>query len=143
VPEGAKPGDVPVADIEVSYNGAGGVPRISERTKVSLRLTNEPKEEASLNKEVMGDISIQLANEVHEQAVQLRDSGQIDAAKKLLQGYAQQLDAQAANLSIAGAAPMAEQFRSDADKLDSETDWNRTRKAMKAYEYRNKTQQSY
>jgi Ca-activated chloride channel homolog len=89
VPESAKPGDTPVADIEVSYDGSNSAQRIIDRTKVSARLTDQPKDEqASLNKTVMGDISVQLANEVHEQAVRLRDSGQIDAAKKLLQGYA-------------------------------------------------------
>lgn len=73
----------------------------------------------------------------------MRDKGRIDDAKKLLNGYAKQLDQQAQSLGIAPAAPIAEQFRADAQKLDSQADWNRNRKAMKASEHKTKTQQSY
>lgn len=143
VPEGAKAGDLSVADVEVTYTGVGGGSRATEKAHVSARITDRAEDEqASLNKDVMGDISTQLANEVHEKAVQLRDKGDVDAAKQLLEGYASDLDSQAAT-GIAPAAPMAQQFRNDAESLASDQNWNRTRKAMKAYEYKNSTQQSY
>ena len=145
VPAGVKAGDLTVADVEVTYAGAGtGNSRGSEKAHVTARITDKPSEEqASLNKAVMGDISTQLANEVHEQAVIMRDAGKIDEAKTLLGGYAEELDKQAASSGIAAAAPIAQQFRDDAKKLESDGEWNRTRKAMKAYEHKNKVQQAY
>ena len=144
MPEGATPGGLSVADVELSYSAMGDTKRLSDTSHVSVRITGKAEDEqASLNKDVMGEITTQLANEVHEEAVQLRDKGQIGEAKKLLEGYAVQLDEQSASSGIAPAAPLARQFRDDASKLENEGEWNRTRKAMKAYEYKNKTQQSY
>ena len=143
-PAGAEVGDLSVADVELSYSAIGESNRITDRSHVSVRMTAKSEDEqASLNKPVMGDITTQLANEVHEQAVQLRDQGKVDDAKKLLNGYAASLDAQAAIPGFAAAAPIAKQFRSDADKLDNEADWNKNRKAMKADEFKAKTMQSY
>ena len=144
VPQGATAGDLSVADVELSYSAQGETRRVTDTSRVSVRITPKADEElASLNKAVMGDITTQLANEVHEEAVTMRDKGRIDDAKKLLNGYAKQLDQQAQSLGIAPAAPIAEQFRADAQKLDSQADWNRNRKAMKASEHKTKTQQSY
>lgn len=144
VPASVATGDVSVADIELSYRGMGGQSRESVRTKVTARITEKAAEEqASLNKEAMGDISTQLANEVHEEAIQLRDEGKVEDAKKLLNGYAASLESFGASSGVAAAAPIAKQFREDAEMLDSDADWNRTRKSMRAYEHKNKVQQSY
>ena len=122
----------------------GETQRITDRSQVSVRITPKAEDEqASLNKAVMGDITTQLANEVHEEAVQLRDKGKVEDAKKLLNGYAQELDQQAASSGVAAAAPIAEQFRADAGKLDDEANWNKNRKVMKATEHKTKTMQSY
>ncbi len=144
VPPGASAGDLSVADVELSYSAMGETKRITDHSQVSVRITPKIEDEqASLNKAVMGDITTQLANEVHEQAVELRDKGQVEDAKKLLNGYATQLDQQAASSGVAAAAPIAKQFRADAGKLDDEADWNKNRKAMKASEHKTKTMQSY
>ncbi len=144
VPRGASAGDLSVADVELSYSAFGETKRSTDRSQVSVRITPKAEDEqASLNPAVMGEITTQLANEVHEEAVRMRDIGQVDEAKKLLNGYATQLDQQAASSGVAAAAPIAKQFRSDADKLGDEANWNKTRKAMKASEHKTKTMQSY
>ncbi len=144
VPAGAEAGDLSVADVELSYSAFGEAKRLTDRSQVSVRITPKAADEqASLNKAVMGEITTQLANEVHEEAVQLRDKGQVEDAKKLLNGYAEQLDQQAASSGVAAAAPIAKQFRSDAGKLDDEANWNKNRKAMKAGEHKTKTMQAY
>lgn len=144
VPRGASAGDLSVADVELSYSAFGETKRSTDRSQVSVRITSKAEDEqASLNPAVMGEITAQLANEVHEEAVRMRDIGQVDEAKKLLNGYATQLDQQAASSGVAAAAPIAKQFRSDADKLGDEANWNKTRKAMKASEHKTKTMQSY
>ena len=144
VPAGASVGDLSVADVELSYSAMGETTRITDRSQVSVRITPKAEDEqASLNPAVMGEITTQLANEVHEEAVRMRDNGQVDQAKKLLNGYAKELDLQGASNGIAAAAPIAKQFRSDAGKLDNEADWNKNRKAMKASEHKTKTMQSY
>ena len=144
VPQGAQPGDMDVADVDLSYSENGAKERSTDKSRVSIRVTGRPADEqASLDKSVMGDITTQLANEVHEEAVKLRDAGNLKDAKQMLDGYAAKLDEQAASMGIAPAAPIAKQFREDAEKLGDEADWNRTRKAMKAYQHKNKTMQSY
>jgi Ca-activated chloride channel homolog len=146
VPKGASVGDLSVADVELSYSAMGETKRITDRSHVSVRITPKAEDEhASLNPAVMGDITTQLANEVHEKAVDLRDKGQVDEAKKLLNGYAKELDQQAASgkTAAAAAAPIAKQFRADADKLEDEAEWNKNRKVMRAQEYKSKTMQSY
>jgi Ca-activated chloride channel homolog len=144
VPDGASAGDLSVADVELSYSAFGETKRLSDTSHVTIRITPKAADEhASLNPAVMGDIATQLANEVHEEAVRLRDTGKVEDAKKLLNGYAEKLDSQAAESGVAAAAPIAKQFRSDADKLGDDAEWNKNRKAMKATEHKTKTMQSY
>jgi Ca-activated chloride channel homolog len=143
VADGVTLGERDVAEVAVSYAGMGAAKVETVNATARVRVTDKIDDErASLNGRVMGDITTQLANEVHEEATRLRDEGKIAEAKKVLGSYASALTEQAAS-GIAAAAPIAKQFSEDSAKMESDGEWNKTRKAMRAFQYKNKVQQSY
>ena len=100
----------------------------------------------------MSEITTQIATERSEQAVELRDKGDLDGAKKLLQENAAILSNSRASLA-AGEAPASpaalkelEKLERDskvaADNLDNDN-WGKTRKAMRYEQHKAKQRQSY
>jgi Ca-activated chloride channel homolog len=144
VDDGVALGDLPLAEVSVDYTGMGDQKAGRQSASVTIRITDsEPEQKASLDKTIAGDVVTQLATAVQDEAVELRDAGKIGDAKKLLEGYAKELDAQAATSGVSAAAPLAESLRADSSTLDDEENWNRNRKSMRAKAHKNKVQQSY
>ncbi len=144
VPNDAALGDLAAAEVTVNYVGMSDQKAGRLTSSINVRITDQDDEQkASLNKKVMGDVSTQLATAVQEEAVKLRDAGNVKDAKALLNRYASELDAQASSAGIAAAAPLAKELRADSEQLEDEANWNRNRKAMRAKQYKNKVQQSY
>jgi Ca-activated chloride channel family protein len=104
--------------------------------------SSEGHVQSSINKNVMGDIVRQIATERNEEAVALRDRGKIGAARKVLEANAEYLSKNAQSLDNKTLEKIAEQNKSDAASLSGKQ-WNKTRKSMKAKQYKSKTQQRY
>lgn len=152
-PEGSSEGSSDIADVRLDYIDLdkGGPARVTTQPRVRFS-ASEKEVEDGINKEVMSQVAAQIATERSEQAVELRDKGDIAGARKLLQENAKDIsrysDAYGSGPGAASATTigvlkqMEEQNRVAAESLDDES-WGRTRKAMRADQHKAKVQQSY
>jgi Ca-activated chloride channel family protein len=142
-----------VAHVDVEYLNLESGSRAQAKAAVTARFTEDSKEaEASVNKGVMSQVTEQIATENSERAVELRDAGDIKAARKVLEDNALYLNQQKSALGAgAYAAPSASisaldkleaKSRDAAENLEGES-WDRTRKAMRHDQHKAKVQQSY
>ncbi len=139
-------GSAQAARVEVNYTDLATKRRASIDGQAELRFSGSKAEvKAGVNKDVMAAVATQIATERNEQAVSLRDSGKTEEAKKVLRENADYLNKQAEDLPPAAAAPLRELSKknsNDAENLSGQA-WERTRKSMRAQQYKDKTQQSY
>ncbi len=98
--------------------------------------------EKSIDRKVMTSVVRQIAIEANEKAVSLRDKGQVKEAKQLLESNASYLREQADKLSSKDLEKLRDDNLNDAAAVSS-SQWNKQRKAMRARQYKGKTQQSY
>lgn len=147
-------GAADVANVEVTYMDLddGAKPARAE-AKASVRFSSNEKEvEAAVNKPVMSQVTQQIATENSEEAVNLRDKGDIDGARKVLEENAEYIK-RSRDTYAAGVAPAApselgtlstleKQSREAASSLDGEA-WGRTRKMMRSDQHKAKVQQAY
>ncbi len=146
VSEARAKGRAQAAKVEVNYTDLASKQRASLKGEAELRFSDSDADiRASVDKDVLASVTTQIATERSEKAVALRDSGKTDEAKRVLQENAAYLKEQADKLPSAAAAPLKELSKrnlKDAENLNSNV-WERTRKSMRADQYKNKTQQSY
>ncbi len=139
-------GEASAASVEVKYTDLRSKERRTISGDAMLKFSASDVEvKAGVNKAVHAAVATQIATERSEQAVALRDSGKIEEARKLLQDNADYLAEEAGKLPPEAAAPLtslAERNKNDAENLNGEN-WDRTRKSMRALQYKNKVQQSY
>ncbi len=139
-------GTARAAQVEVNYTDLASKKRASVKGEAQLRFSSsEDDVKSSVDKDVLAAVATQIATERSEKAVELRDSGKTEEAKRVLQENAAYLKEQAEQLPSAAAAPLQEMSKrnlKDAENLSSDV-WDRTRKSMRANQYRDKTQQSY
>jgi len=83
-----------------------------------------------------------VSNEQNRLAVKLRDQGQADEARRILQGNADWLNMNSAFYNAPALKKLEDQNRSDADNLD-ENSWKRQRKVMRRVQHQYEIQQSY
>jgi Ca-activated chloride channel family protein len=142
-PAGASIGDTAVAEVSVDYLGMGEQKRGALNTEVRGRITDRPEDvEAGLNKDVMVAVTTQLATEASEEAVKLRDAGKLEEAKSVLARNVEMLSGAAQSYGAALNGVLA-QSQQEAEAMASDSDWNRTRKAMRANQHKTKTMQAY
>lgn len=145
--------DSEVATVEVDYLNLESGARSAAKTGVKARFSDDAKEaEASVNKGVMSQVTEQVATENSERAVELRDKGDVTAAKKVLEDNAAYLNRQKGTLSSgAAAAPsssistldkLEEKNREAAANIEGES-WEKTRKVMRQDQHKSKVQQAY
>lgn len=146
VDEDRAQGTARAAEVEVNYTDLASKKRASVKGEAEIQFSRSESDiKSSVNKEVVAAVTTQIATERSEKAVELRDQGKTEEAKRLLKDNAAYLTEQAAKLPKASAAPLQELSKrnlQDAENLN-ENVWDRTRKSMRADQYRNKTQQSY
>jgi Ca-activated chloride channel homolog len=139
-------GSAEAAKVRVDYTDLATKRRTSIDGRADIRFSGSQAEvKAGTNKDVMAAVATQIATERNEQAVSLRDSGKTEEAKKVLRENADYLKQQAENLPPASAAPLrelSEKNANDAENLSGQA-WERTRKTMRAQQYKDKTQQRY
>lgn len=144
--EAHEEGDRSFAKVTIDYRSLQKKSRetLSANTKINFT-KNKKRAAKAVNKRVMSDVIEQIAIERNEQAVSLRDKGDVKRAKMLLQNNAAYLAKEAQNLGGSFAPKLkdlAKKNKADAENLTGEK-WRASRKEMKARAYRQKTQQSY
>jgi Ca-activated chloride channel family protein len=153
-PQGRSEGAAEIADIRVDYidlDKDAKPARVEARPAV--RFSRSEKEvEDGLNKAVMSQVAAQIATETSEKAVELRDKGDIDGARKVLEDNATYIKrsyeqygsgaAAAPTASIGALNELETQNLKAAENLDADN-WNRTRKSMRHDQHKAKVQQSY
>jgi Ca-activated chloride channel family protein len=152
-PKGEAAGDRDVAEVGVEYLDLDGNQRKKADANVRVQLKDDAKAaEASINKQVMSQVTEQVATENSEKAVELRDKGDVAGAKKALEENALFLKDQRSVLGsgVAAAAPasvealkkLEESSREAANNLDNDN-WDKTRKVMRSDQHKSKVQQAY
>jgi Ca-activated chloride channel homolog len=100
----------------------------------------------SLRQDVAEAVAVQQAVEASERALKLRDQGEAEAAKAVLEESANALSSMGAAMPAPSPALQAAAARAkeDAEAIaDDEKDYNTLRKTMKAEQYADQNQQSY
>jgi Ca-activated chloride channel family protein len=152
-PKGAELGEGDVAEIGVDYLDIDSGSRAKSEARARARITdNDDEAEASVNKSVMSQVTEQVATENSEKAVEMRDKGDIEGARKVLEDNADYLNKQRGMVTTGDApAPAAaaraldeleKKSREAAGSLDGEA-WDKTRKVMRQDQHKSKVQQAY
>ncbi|MCB1549919.1 MAG: VWA domain-containing protein [Hyphomicrobiaceae bacterium] len=142
-PGTAEVGDAEVARVGIDYHGLVSGKRVRDEAVVKARFTlSEREAEESVNKPVMASVAAQIATVVSEQAVLLRDKGDIEGARRLLEDNAGYLGRKAKEYAAPALEALRKKTKKSASKLEGEA-WRRERKLLRAEQYRSKVQQSY
>ncbi|MEJ2123645.1 MAG: VWA domain-containing protein [Alphaproteobacteria bacterium] len=139
-------GEGEAAKVQVNYTDLKSKKRATVNSQAKVRFSASKQEQkAGVNKEVVAEVTTQIANERNERALSLRDKGKEKEARAMLQENAKYLKRQADKLPAPSAEAlnkMSKKNLEDAEKL-SGADWRKQRKIMRARQYKSKTQQSY
>ena len=132
-----------VASVEVSYMNMGTQVQDRLTSSCSVRFSDTASEvEKSLNKDVMVQAVRHTAAERTEDAVRLRDAGNLAEARRLLLDNATMLKQKAQTLSSPVLDMDSLSNQQSAENLD-ESKWNKQRKTMESDSWSLYNQQSY
>lgn len=124
-------GSQPAADVTVRYADMATQKEVDIQTQVSMAYTSSPAEvEEKLNQPVMADAVLLLATERNQLAMQLRDQGEIERAKKVLSDNADYLITNWERLDSPQLNGYAAFNRVQSQKVDDNIEWGRQRKMM-------------
>ncbi len=147
VPEGAADQTRELASVTVSYQNMANRQQENVRDKVSVSYSSSSDEVArSRNRAVVTTATKQVANEMSKQALELRDEGKREEAQSLLNSSADFVRAQGAMLGGEEKEQLeafSVEVESEADAITLDEEWDKTRKAIRAKQYRQDTQQNY
>jgi Ca-activated chloride channel family protein len=135
---------VGIADVELSYSNM--VSRKKETLSGSGFITftrNRDLIEENIDKETMVSVVTQIAAEKSEEALRLRDAGNIAEAQAVLNASSDYLMEQAEILEAPALAGFGAEYEDDAESIADEEQWNATRKKMKDDQFEVQNQQSY
>lgn len=153
-PSGQAAGAADVADVSVTYADLiDGGRRARTNTKASITFSSDVETiKRGVNKAVMSQVTEQIATENSERAVELRDKGDLAAAKKALEDNAAYIRSSreyyasgstpASTAAISKLNDMESKSRDAASNLDAGA-WERTRKMMRHDQHKSKVQQAY
>ncbi len=137
-------GSIKIAEITIEYRDLlkdGSLHTWQE--SVYLQLSDDQNLIAnSRNLDILANVSSFIAINRNKEALELRDKGDVDGAKNLLQDNALYLKSQAAILNAPQLATEALQNEENARQLNEE-DWKVQRKMMREQQYKSETKQVY
>ncbi len=138
----------PIAEVGVDYMDLAAGARQSERLVVEAARSAAADEiEASAKTTILAKVTEQKANIATEEAVRLRDAGDIEAARKMLEQNAATISrfSQRNALSGASADRLVEMKKrsEEAARALAADDWAKTRKSMRYEQHKAKRQQTY
>ena len=147
VPEGTADQTRDLARVTVSYQNMANRQQEDVRDRVSVSYSSSSDEIArSRNREVVTTATKQVANEMSKKALQLRDEGKREEAQRVLNSSADFVRSQGAMLGGEEKEQLeafSAEVESEADAITLDEDWDMRRKAIKAKQYRQDTQQTY
>jgi Ca-activated chloride channel family protein len=147
VPEGMANEIRDLADVTVSYRNMANSRQEDVTDKVSISYSASDDEVArSRNRDVVTTATKQVANEISKQALQLRDEGKREEAQNLLNSSADFVRAQGAMLGGEEKEQLeafSAEVESEAEAITLDEEWDKTRKSIRAKQYRQDTQQNY
>ncbi len=143
VPLGADATARPLVDVNVEYRNMVTDSRDKLASSVEVRYSKEESlVEKSIDKNVLASCVLQVANEQNRMATELRDRGEIAAAKKVLQVNADYL-----RINYAKTGEIQLQLRCADNELQASevenADWNSSRKLMRAIQTQDSNQQTF
>ncbi len=143
VPAGSAGETRDVAVVDVAYADIDRQATDRVRGAAAVRYTESQQTvEQSTDRRVMSAVVIQEATEANDRAVQLRDEGRVEEAKRLLIENAQKLRESASKLEAPELEAYGAANEADAQALE-QGDWEAQRKKMRSLQHANQTQQSY
>ncbi|WP_146374016.1 vWA domain-containing protein [Symmachiella macrocystis] len=140
----AKPEEtLKVAAVNVSYANmqTNTTDRLSSEVSVKFS-ENVADVEKSLNRDVMEQAVLQVANRANGFATQLRDKGDIEGARQVLINNSVYLGENGELLGSELLMFRCATNKEQSKKLD-EKDWKANRKQMRRFQYKDQTQQKY
>lgn len=130
-----------IANVDVSYTNMSSKAKDKLSSSVGVTFTKSSDEVfKSSNKGTLEGYYSQLANENSQKAIQYRDEGRVDDAKKVLKQNMEDLNSQAQTYGLPSLGAKAKDYEQQELSIGKE-DWNRERKSMREYEYKTKNQQ--
>ena len=146
VPPGSVGREQPLASVEVSYTNMATRVRdtLNGAAAVGFSASDEAVVEAT-DEKVMTTTVEQIANEMSKEAVQLRDAGRVEEAKRKLSEGAEFVQQKAKIYGYRGEAlqSLSAELEQDAEAVADDEDWNRTRKDLRKKQYSRDIQQRY
>lgn len=141
IPQGNVGESRKLVDVDVSYDNMLTKKQDKQSEVVSVSFSDSEKTVAgSLNKEVLVPATQQVVNIESKRAIELRDQGKIEEAKKVLQDNAALLRQRASSYASPELSEEAEAYEGDAQQLESEN-WNKSRKELVEKSYSIEKQQ--
>ncbi len=132
-----------VADVTVSYTNMESKTEDRLSSAVGANFSNSlAAVKSSVNKAVMEECVLQIANLTNQSATLLRDQGEIQRSKELLKSNAGYLLEQAKSLNSPKLQARSEDNFRQADWVENDLLYRRGRKVMRALQYGDATQQS-
>jgi Ca-activated chloride channel homolog len=133
VPAEAAAGDKPLAEVDVTYRDLLAARTDSQNASARARFSGDGHEVARrLDRNVMGVVELAMADVASARALELRDQGQLEAAREILNENAVRLQQKAREYNDKRLSKTQVRQSSDAKNLPSSAGkWQEQRKVMK------------
>jgi Ca-activated chloride channel family protein len=133
-----------IADVSINYADMKSKKsdQLAGRSTVEFTRSEETVEK-SIDKETVIDAVKQISANVSEEAILLRDEGKVEEAQALLLKNTDYLFGAAAELESDELLILGDVNAMEAEAIEDDSDWNASRKRMKASTYEIQTQQDY
>ena len=143
VPPGAAGQKRALADVAVSYANMLSKQKATRRAAAAVEFSAaQGAVAARQNRQVMEAAALAIATDNNRKAVALRDQGKTQDAERVLQDNARYLKQEATRLQSKQLDAYGQRNAQDAVQVKS-GDWGRARKAMRADQTKNTTQQAW
>ena len=135
---------IDIAEVQMSYSNmvTRKVDQLTGTGSISFTTDNNKVEE-NLDKATMVSVVTQIAAEKSEEALRLRDEGNVIEAQAILNASSEYLMEQAEELQAPELADYGAEYEDDALSIADEEQWSATRKKMRDDQYEIQNQQSY
>lgn len=141
--EMAVSGNTNIARVNIVYTSMRTGARETASGTVDARFSTSMAEvSASTDNDVMTAVTTQIATMTSEDAVNLRDNGDVKGARKLLEDNAVYLRQKAKQYNAPVLDRLGRENAASAGQL-SDSDWTKSRKSLRSNQYRQKYLQSY
>jgi Ca-activated chloride channel family protein len=143
IPAGKVGQNMNLAAVNVSYLNMQSKNKDTMSRAVSVGFSDSAEVVAkAVNKKAMTSAVQQVANATNKQALQLRDEGKVEQARKILDDNVQYLSSQRANVESEAAGKLESDSRRNAAAISAPApEWNAKRKSMKEEQYKADKQQ--